>query len=432
MKSGKLFYILILFFITVSQAALSDTGVNSPYSRYGLGLMGDGSASLNKPLGGTGVGIRMSNSINVLNPASYSSVDTLTFLLDAGFTLQNGNFSENGVKVNARNTSFDYVAMQFRVAPTAGMTVALLPYSNVGYKFSNREDIRIEDNDYVSSTNTYSGNGGLRQVVLGLGWSPAKFLAVGVNGYYYFGEIEHQILNTYSSSALSSSAQSSSSTIYPSKRVYSVQTRAFSFDAGLQFSIPFKNESALVIGAKYQPKMSVNGTEYIYNVTYDVSDDRVIVSDTTGIDNAFSLAEKFSAGVSFESRKLLFATDFSLGRWSNAKFFNKTGRDNMRMSFGAMYTPDPVNKKFFLHSSYSVGCYYQSSYFTMNGKEGPREIGVSVGIKFPLFNSFSSVAVSGQYANVKMKSGGGITENYFRLNIGLTFNDSWFAKWQVQ
>lgn len=432
MKSGKLFYILFFFSVFVFQTALSDTGVNSPYSRYGYGLMGDHSASLNKPLGGTGVGIRLNNAINILNPASYSSVDTLTFLLDAGFTLQNGNYAENGVKVNARNASFDYVAMQFRIAPTAGMTVGLLPYSNVGYKFSNREDIRLEDNDYVSSTNTYSGTGGLRQVVLGLGWSPAKFLAVGVNGYYYFGEIEHQILNTYSSSSLSSSAQASSSTIYPSKRVYSVQARAFSLDAGLQFTIPFKKESSLVVGVKYQPKMPVKGTEYISNLTYDVTDDRVILADTIGIDNAFSLAEQMSAGISFESKKLLLAADFSLGRWGNAKFFNKAGRDNMRMSFGAMYTPDPVSKKFFLHSSYSLGGYYQSSYYMLNGNVGPKELGFSVGIRFPLFNSFSTVAVTGQYATVRMGNGGGIRENYFRLNIGLTFNDSWFAKWQVQ
>lgn len=432
MKSGKLFYILFLFFVVISQTAFPDTGVNSPYSRQGLGLLGDHSASLNKPIGGTGVGVRLNNAINLLNPASYSSVDTLTFLLDAGFTLQNGNYSENGVKLNARNASFDYVAMQFRIAPTVGMTMALLPYSNVGYKFSNREDIRLEDNDYVSSTNTYSGNGGLRQVVLGLGWSPFKFMAIGINCSYLFGEIEHQIVNTYSGSSLSSSVQSSSTTIYPSKRVYDVRARAFELDAGLQLAIPLKNGSKLVIGAKYQPNMPVKGTEYIYNVTYDVTDDRVILADTTGIDNAFSLPEQFSAGVSYADKKLLVAADFSIGLWSKAKSFNQYGRDNMRMSLGAMFTPDPLSKKFLLRTSYSVGCYYQTSYFTMNGNAGPNEIGVSAGFKLPLFNTFSSLAVTGQYASVSMGNGGGIRENYLKLNIGLTFNDTWFAKWQVQ
>jgi hypothetical protein len=38
------------------------------------------------------------------------------------------------------------------------------------------------------------------------------------------------------------------------------------------------------------------------------------------------------------------------------------------------------------------------------------------------------VHVSGEYIQVS----GPITENYFRLNIGITFNEAWFTKMKVR
>ena len=121
MKLGNKF--ILTAFIAVAAvispcSVWAQTGVNSPYSRYGLGLLADQSVGIARSMGGAGVGMRRTNTINPLNPASYSAVDTLTFIADMGFTMQNGNFQESGVKVNARNARVDYLTMQYRILPT--------------------------------------------------------------------------------------------------------------------------------------------------------------------------------------------------------------------------------------------------------------------------------------------------------------------------
>lgn len=60
-------------------------------------------------MGGIAYGLRNGYQINASNPASYTAVDSLTFLFDAGMTLQNANFKEGNIKTNAKNSSFDYL-----------------------------------------------------------------------------------------------------------------------------------------------------------------------------------------------------------------------------------------------------------------------------------------------------------------------------------
>ena len=60
---------------------------------------------------------------------------------------------------------------------------------------------------------------------------------------------------------------------------------------------------------------------------------------------------------------------------------------------------------------------------------------VSAGFGIPFSNAINSYMVrpilniSGQW--VRQSADGLLRENTFRLNIGLTFNERWFAKWKV-
>ena len=111
-------------------------------------------------MNGLGVALHRGNQVNPLNPASYASVDSLTFLFDMGLSGQITNMNENGIKQNAKSASFDYVLGSFRAWKNVGVTFGVLPITNVGY-------------DYYSSTflpevqtrvvQTYEGDGGLHQ-----------------------------------------------------------------------------------------------------------------------------------------------------------------------------------------------------------------------------------------------------------------------------
>ena len=101
--------------LTVTGLAVAQTSTNSPYTRYGFGQLADQNFGNSKAMGGIAYGLRNGYQINASNPASYTAIDSLTFLFDAGMTLQNANFKDGNVKTNAKNSSFDYLAMQFRL-----------------------------------------------------------------------------------------------------------------------------------------------------------------------------------------------------------------------------------------------------------------------------------------------------------------------------
>ena len=76
----------------------AQSGTNSPYSQYGLGILSDQTSGFNRGMNGVGLGFHEHNQVNYLNPASYASIDSMTFILDAGISGQVTNFEENGVK----------------------------------------------------------------------------------------------------------------------------------------------------------------------------------------------------------------------------------------------------------------------------------------------------------------------------------------------
>lgn len=142
-----------LIILTFTGLTIAQTSTNSPYTRYGFGSLADQGFGNSKAMGGIAYGLRNGYQINASNPASYTAVDSLTFLFDAGMTLQNANFKEGNIKTNAKNSSFDYLAMQFRLWKRMGMAVGFLPFSTVGYSLSNTSELtKDEDGTVINKT----------------------------------------------------------------------------------------------------------------------------------------------------------------------------------------------------------------------------------------------------------------------------------------
>ena len=76
----------------VSVAAMAQSGTNSPYSQYGIGILSDQSQGFNRGMNGLALGLRYGNQVNSLNPASYSAIDSLSMIFDVGLSGQITNF----------------------------------------------------------------------------------------------------------------------------------------------------------------------------------------------------------------------------------------------------------------------------------------------------------------------------------------------------
>lgn len=452
--------IITLFtLILMPLLAMAQNGVNSPYSRYGLGLLSDRSMGFNKAMGGVAQGFRNGQEINTANPASYSAVDSLTALFDLGMTIQNGNYSMGGVRQNIKNSSFDYAAYAFRATKGVGVAVALMPFSKIKYSFASESET-LEGSNSLTSSYSYSGDGGLRQIMLGAGWRILKPLSIGLNVGYLWGEYGHDMTMSYSSSAA-----------YGIKRSYAADISTYTIEGGAQYTVKLSKKEQLTIGATAMLGHKVNNNAYRSTATMNSSTVEATTVDT--LKNAFQLPHCISVGATYyRNNKLRAGIDFEYQRWSRVQFPTaenydqkaKTGsythtrhvlNDRIRIAVGAEYQPDFTSRSFFKMLRYKVGGYYSRSYANANESSSlsvkkPTEFGLTAGVTIPIYNrnlfysspkinvTFSWVHTNiPYYMNSSIITGtapatGTLKENYLRLSFGLTLSERWFYKWKVQ
>ena len=208
----------------VSMAAFAQSGTNSPYSQFGLGVLSEQSSGFNRGMNGLGLGFHEGNQVNYLNPASYARLDTLTFLFDAGISLHLTNFSEKGVRRNAKNANIEYVVAGFKAARRLGLSFGLIPFSNVGYQYSTSQALTAQPGSTIL-TNTYTGTGGVRQAYVGIGWEPIKGLALGANMSYMWGDYNRRLINSYSDGSVNNLVHQ-----------YTIDIRSYKVDFGAQYT----------------------------------------------------------------------------------------------------------------------------------------------------------------------------------------------------
>ncbi len=414
MAINKRLLILIISIIALFGSAHADNGINSPYSRYGLGILSDQNLGVNRQLGGLGYALSSHNYINLLNPASFAKADTITMLFEGGFSLQNVNFKEGNVQKNAKNASFDYLAMQFRAFKNVGISLGCLPYSNVGYSFATKSKESGKE-----TTSNYNGEGGIYQPYIGIGWSPVKNLSIGAMASYIYGDITHTIYNNFSESAITDM-----------QRAYNVKVRSYKLDFGAQYSFNTGKKHNFTLGAVYSLGHDLNA-EAMEITT-------ITTSDTTKIDGAFKLPHTIGAGILYNyNNKWKFGVDYTYQKWGAVDFFDyDKGADRSKISAGIEYSPgNMLSRNIFKKMQYRMGAYYAQPYTEIEGQKGCKEYGVSAGFSFPIINHInnrSMVHVSGQVVRVEPQSPGMIAETCLRLNIGITFNENWFMQLKLR
>lgn len=409
--------------------ANAQSGMNSPYSQYGLGLLSDQTSGFNRGMNGVGIGFHEHNHINYLNPASYSSIDSLTFILDAGISGQITNFSENGKRKNAKNANFEYVVAGMRVAKHVGVSFGIIPFSSVGYSYSSSSwvDKTSKEDSY---TNTYEGDGGFHQAYIGVGWSPVKHFSIGANVSYLWGKYSRTATNAFSNSAYNQLI-----------RTYSAQVSSYQLSFGAQYTFRMGKRDWLTAGVTFSPKHNL-GADAEMSIVKSASS----VADTAkySIPKALSLPNMWGVGLMWNhAGQVKVGVDYTLQQWgslSSPAFEDKDYvltkgyySDRHKVNVGAQYCNDEHARTFFRRVQYRVGASYATPYFKVNGKDGPKELSVSAGFGIPIVNSYNNrsfLNISGQWVRSSCKDY--IKENIFRINIGFTFNEDWFKKWKMQ
>ena len=412
-------FVGILGCLQVSMMAQNSTF--SPYTRYGYGIIADQSFGAGRSMGGIGYGLRSSKQINPMNPASYSCMDSLTFLFDAGASLQLSLLNDANNSHRNFNGNVTYLAMQFPLTRRIAMSAGLLPYSHTGYTFN-----VVNDQDDIAHVDKFTGKGGLNEVYIGLSadlWK--KRLAVGANVSYMFGIIEHYSTVQYSSSEIG--------TLFRWKKA---NMNSFKYDLGMQYTHPLSRTQRLVFGLKYAPKVNLHAVYYDLTAS-DEYFQNILIADTVR-NTGFDIPNTIGLGFSYEKdNKLLLAADVSYQDWSKAHFngSNEYFRDKFKVAVGGEYIPNNFTRAYLSRVRYRAGLNYGNSYLRINGK-GYNEYGVCIGAGFPMMDTRkgeirSYINASFEYVKVAPETKTFIDEQYFRFTLSFTFNEFWFFKLRI-
>ncbi len=426
-KRTAIFGVLMASALLVS----AQSGTNSPYSQYGLGVLSDQSSGMSRGMGGIGIGLRSNGIVNTLNPASYSAVDSLTMIFDVGLSGQITSFKEGNAKKNANNADFEYATAIFRALPSVGVSFGLLPYTNIGYNYSNKSQVGTST---LTATETYSGEGGVHQAFLGVGWQVIKGLSVGANIAYLWGSYDRKI-----------SATVSDSYAYTVTRAYSANVSSYKLDFGVQWMQALGKNDRLTAGAVFGLGHKLSADPQVVTTMTDPQTNLSTSSSKT-VNNGLAIPNTFGVGLTWQrGTALTVGADYSLQTWGNVDYpevDNSTGeyvmrggllKDRHKVALGVQWMPDGDSRKFFNRVQYRIGAAYSTPYIKVNDADGPKEYGVTAGFGIPLSNGWnnrSMLNISAQWTHASAT--GLLTENTFRINIGLTFNERWFMKWKVE
>ena len=91
---------------------------SSPYSRFAYGDLNENVPIGYRAMGGVGFGMRNNRAINPSQPASYTSCDTLTFMMDVAASACWSHYRDAGGVKNKANGNLEYLTMQFPAVET--------------------------------------------------------------------------------------------------------------------------------------------------------------------------------------------------------------------------------------------------------------------------------------------------------------------------
>ncbi|MDR1631606.1 MAG: hypothetical protein LBR97_01765 [Dysgonamonadaceae bacterium] len=393
--------------------AFTQNSTNSPYTRYGYGSLADKAFASQRAMGGIGYGVRSPYMINPMNPASYSSVDSLTFMFDMGVMAQFAWFEDEINKERKINGNLEYIALQFPLIKKMGFGVGLEPVSYVGYHFGSNE---YWGNGYAVSE--YSGNGGLSKVYGALSYDLFNRLSLGVKVAYLYGDIIHNKI-TYTSES------SGFSTAW----IDTLRTTGLTYDFGLQYHQSVGKNKTLIVGLTYAPKLRFHG-----GVKEGVLVGSTSISNYSTTDSVFEMPESYGLGFTYNKlHHYTFGADVLFQRWADAKFYDQKNVLNNRtkINLGGEYTPNLMTNKYYNRIRYRAGLSYTNSYLKIEDS-GYKEYGASIGVGLPMVDRRSYVNLAFEYTLIVPEVKTYIKEQYFKLTLSYTFNESWFFKQKLQ
>jgi len=422
MRKIKLY--LLLAITVLSMNTIAQTGINSPYSRYGLGQLND--KNLNAAymgMGGLSIAIHDPTALNPANPASYGSLDSASFLFEIGVagnltTLKTTALSESGY-----DATLSYIYAGFPITRWWKSGIGIMPYSKIGYNIETLTEVE----NFSDVVQLFNGEGGLNQVFWGNGFNVSKNLRVGVDITYLFGQSSRSSMVYYPDSVF----------IFGTKVESKIRGGGFIFDYGIQYDININKTTQATIGVTYANNFNLNATRSYLSktLTGGFGDEVESVKDTieyiTDKKGTMVIPQRFGIGFAVKKEdRWLIGVDFEWQDWEEFAVYGipDTLINSFHVTLGGEFMPKHTNiSSLFKRMTYRGGIRYNQSYLDFGGTR-INEFGISFGVGFPMRKSKTGLELGVEFGKRGTTKNSLIQENFINMSLGISIQEHWFHK----
>lgn len=428
---------------------------NSPYSRYGLGDVYPSQPIPLRAMGGMTAAIDDWQIINSNNPASYGNIRSaangglVTFDVALSLDARNLKSVTPASQFNSTNLIPSYLQIAFPLNKKYwGMAFGLKPLTRINYSVEERTYKVFESGFADSLLSLYEGEGGLNQAFIGIGkrW---KNLSFGANLNYYFGSKDISTKKIFLNDTV----------LYNSSNfATNASFNGIVFSGGLQYSLKLKERlntvnktrefTFLKIGVAGNVPQKINVSSDNLNQTFYYNTDGMLINIDTvsykeNADGKVKIPASYSIGLllshSINETSLTnwaIGAEYTATNWEkDYRYYDQTDKviNSWLMRFGGQFTPQLFNaKNIFKRTTYRIGFYTGKDYVNADGNE-LKTMAFTLGAGFPFrkFRSYDNQYTLLNWAFEFGKRGSkvnNITENFFRVSLGLSLSDLWFIK----
>lgn len=408
----------------------------SPYSVYGIGNLHSLGNAYSFSRGGTGIADRNHRFMNILNPASVTARDSLSFMADFGLSGKASLFRDGNSKGIGNIYNISDFAISFPLWRNAAFMVGLTPFSDIGYSTTTTEkSSEGESSIGYTGSRTYAagGTGSVYQLFAGGGVTLWNRLSIGAQYMFLFGNIDKYSSVSFSESSFRSIAAGDT-----------IQVKASTVKFGLQYEQPLGGNYKLSLGATYRMKAAMRGQSIAYDYWSMSSDgNRISRAETPLKGEGLSFGDELGAGLSFrKGDKWAVQMDYTRGNWTGTGFDSFRGfMNNSSHPFtggiaqsirgGFEIVPNANDIRHYLNrATYRAGAYFEQSYYKVDGKP-LGTVGITIGATLPVYIWYNglTVALEAGYTGL---GGAPVKETFFSFHVGFNIFDIWFRKYQYE
>lgn len=416
---------ILFILLLLTYGAEGQNLTQSPYSVVGVGEIHFAGTAQLMGLGQTAQAYRRPFEINVLNPASYSSMQQTVF--EASFLYTSGTISNATATSGFDNATFSSFVFGVPLSVKRGIALVagVMPYSAVGYNLSTSK-VYPGVPDYTGTTQL-QGRGGLTRFMAGTGVRISNSLSAGIQVNYLFGKItsSQQLVFDRSLNKFNISEE----------RVQVMQD--FQYELGLQYHHSLNDLYKISGGLTFIPSASLDAKYSFTNRTLGWGGSAMYTVDTIehyeNQGGETLLPQTIRTGIALERKGVwLLSADMNYTNWAAFRAFGLSDnlKNNLGMSLGASWIPDAqASKSLMKRMEYRAGLRFDNGNIEINGSS-VNCVGLSAGLGVPMGKTKSRLNIGLEYLSRGSTQNGLLKEELVRIMLGITFSDQWFVRYK--